>query len=152
MSTEFKVNQSEINNMVKRLQSLGKEVTDRKILQLIALTARNNIIQRTMAGLDVNYKPMKEYNRNYALSEGKTTVNMTKTGKMLNSMIFKVMGTDTAKIFFATARGRMLAKIHNTGKGKMPERNFFGISARDKKQAQQAYLKEVLRVKRAKSL
>ena len=151
MTAEFIVDEKEFSDIANKIAQLGKEVTNKTVLEKIALTIKNNIFQRTQAGKDVNFQPFAKYSSWYAQKEGKTIVNLAKTGGMLNSMTQKVLSNDTAKIFFTNKRARELALKHQTGEG-VPVRNFFGVSVRDRQDAQKEFLKQILEAKRKLAL
>jgi len=91
-------------------------------------------------GKDIFGRPFKPYSMNYILSKRKrfndpsnqdTTpknfVDLNFTGKMFSSLSFTVRASKGI-VFFKSAEQTKKAMIHNEGKGKMPKREFFGIS------------------------
>jgi hypothetical protein len=91
-------------------------------------------------GKDIFGRPFQPYSMNYILSKRKrfndpsnqdTTpknfVDLNFTGKMFSSLSFTVRPSKGI-VFFKSAEQTKKAMIHNEGKGKMPKREFFGIS------------------------
>lgn len=132
----------DIDNITRKLSKLGDKITAKSIIEQLALKIKDRIYLRTQAGYDVNYKKLAPYSPEYKKEKGKTIVNLTDTGGMLNSMIQKVMRNDTAKIFFSNDRARKLAKKHIEGE-RTKVRNFFGVNANDRGLAQKTYQVEI---------
>jgi hypothetical protein len=95
------------------------------------------------------FRSFQPYSSAYASEEGKTMVNLTLTGTMLNAMTQKALSNTTGKIFFTNAgysgtslTARDVAKIHNEGRG-VPKREFFAVSSQDNKSALNIYQKGV---------
>lgn len=91
-------------------------------------------------GKDVFGRPFQPYSMNYILAKRKrkndpsnqdTTpknfVDLNFTGKMFSSLTFTVRPS-RGIVFFRSAEQTKKAMIHNEGKGRMPKREFFGIS------------------------
>ena len=131
MSVEFIVPENEVRSIADRLESLGQSFSGSEILNIISMKLKNDILNRTQTGRDADGKPFKKYSAGYSSKEGKTVVNLTKTGLMLNSMTQKIMSNDTAMIFFSNPTARERAKIHNNGTNKMPQRKFFAFGVAD---------------------
>ena len=136
----YEVSQNEINSLVSRLSGLDKALINSTIIEKIAIDIKERIRLRTQGGKDVNYSSFKKYSLDYSIQEGKTLVNLTNTGEMLNSMTQKVMSNDTIKIFFSNKRARELAKKHQFGDG-VPVREFFGVGTKDREFAMATYRK-----------
>lgn len=149
MAIDIKVNDKQVNNIKKRLKRVGKSATNRRIMNTVLLKVKNNIILRTNSGKDVNMSPFLPYNPNYASEEGKTIVNLTRTGTMLGAMTQKVINNRKGKIFFINSGYKDsnttvhdLVRYHNQGDG-VPKREFFGASSIDNKLAVSEYQKAV---------
>jgi len=91
-------------------------------------------------GKDVHGRPFTPYSKNYIQAKRKrfndpsnrdTTpknfVDLNFTGKMFSSLGFTVRPS-RGVVFFRSAEQTKKALIHNEGKGRMPKREFFGIS------------------------
>ena len=96
-------------------------------------------------GRDVRDKPFKPYSKGYIQAKRKrfndpnnrdTTpknfVDLNFTGKMFSALTFTTRPS-RGILFFRTAEQTKKAMIHNEGKGKMPKREFFGISPIEQK-------------------
>ena len=149
---KISVKPGQIKSIVRRLNRFGKNISSRNVLNVIALGIKNRILVRTHSGLDKNFKRFYPYNAAYAEKEGKTLVNLTQRGHMLNSMTQKVLNNNVAKIFFSTKQQREKALWHVTGAGNLPVRDFFGVNRKDEKFALKAYQKNLSKVKRSLKL
>jgi len=96
-------------------------------------------------GKDVSGRPFKPYSKGYILARRKrfndpsnqdTTpknfVDLNFTGKMFSSLTFTTRPS-RGIVFFRSAEQTKKALIHNEGKGRMPKREFFGISSQEQK-------------------
>lgn len=136
---EYKVPHAQIVALERKFAGLGDALINKKIVETIALEIKENIESRTQTGKDMNGNKFKPYTKKYSDKKGKTTVNLTDNGLMLNAMTQKAMSNDTAKIFFMDNESARLAKIHHNGEGKMPERKFFGVGVSDRADAIKIY-------------
>ena len=100
MGLTVKVNNLQIKSVISKLERTKKAVTGKRIMNTILLKVKNNILLRTNAGKDVNFSSFQGYNAAYASLEGKTIVNLTRTGTMLNAMTQKVLSNTKGIIFF----------------------------------------------------
>lgn len=154
MAIEVTINEREVNNIISKLKRLKRPITSKLVMNSVLLKVKNNILLRTNSGKDVDFKPFKPYSSEYASEEGKTIVNLTKTGNMLNSMTQKVISNTRGKIFFrssgykdSTITTRDLARIHNEGDG-VPKREFFGTNKKDDETALKEYRKAIKKAKK----
>lgn len=141
-------------NISSKLEQYRQGLLDPKILYNIALKIKNNIFVRTSSGKDKDNNPFKPYSDRYKKKHGKTTVNMTLTGEMMNSMTQSMISNNVAMIFFSTSSGRQKAIWHNVegaGKSKIIRR-FFGASDKDTREIQNDFIIESERVKRMNNL
>ena len=96
-------------------------------------------------GKDVRGRPFKPYSKGYIQARRKrfndpsnqdTTpknfVDLNFTGKMFSALTFTTRPS-RGIVFFRSAEQTKKAMIHNEGKGKMPQREFFGISTMEQK-------------------
>jgi len=149
------INQAQVNEIIARLEGFGKKITTGAILEQLALQIKNIIYLRTQSGKDADGRPFAPYSVPYAKREGKTLVNLTKTGHLLNAMTQKVLTNSTAKVFFTTytypngMTTQTLAEIHNEkGAGKKGVvRKFFGVNEMDLQDLTKTYESEVARIK-----
>lgn len=94
-------------------------------------------------GKDVSGRPFKPYSKGYILARRKrkndpsnqdTTpknfVDLNFTGRMFSALTFTTRPS-RGIVFFRSAEQTKKALIHNEGKGKMPKREFFGISKQE---------------------
>ena len=96
-------------------------------------------------GKDVYGRPFRPYSMSYIQAKRKrfndpsnqdTTpknfVDLNFTGKMFSALTFTTRPS-RGIVFFRSAEQTKKAMIHNEGKGKMPQREFFGISTMEQK-------------------
>lgn len=96
-------------------------------------------------GKDIYNRPFKPYSKNYMLARRKrfndpsnqdtspkNFVDLNFTGQMFSSLGFTVRPS-RGILFFRSAQQTKKAMIHNEGKGRMPKREFFGISDMEQK-------------------
>lgn len=154
------IDQKEIDSLISRLETFGKRITTGAILEQLALRIKNTIYLKTQSGRDEDGRPFKGYSPAYKKREGKTIVNLTKTGHLLNSMTQKVLSNNTAKVFFTNYRypnglnTAQLAEIHNqkgAGHGRVV-RKFFGVSDADITDLVKIYQEEVAKIQKEQKL
>mgnify|MGYP003143404649 CR=1 FL=1 len=96
-------------------------------------------------GKDVKNRPFKPYSKSYIQAKRKRTndpsnqdtspknfVDLNFTGRMFSALTF-TLRPSRGVLFFKTAQQAKKAFIHNTGKGRMPKREFFGVSEIEQK-------------------
>jgi hypothetical protein len=96
-------------------------------------------------GKDVYGRPFRPYSMSYIQAKRKrfndpsnrdttpkTFVDLNLTGKMFSSLGF-IVRPSRGVVFFRSAQQSKKAMIHNEGLGKMPKREFFGISTMEQK-------------------
>ena len=113
-----------------------------KNLKDMALAIRKQILDNTKKGVDVEGNDFDAYSEAYLkakadyMSKGKgtpingnpSTVNLMLTGVMLRSMAVTRLNTSTYVIYFSDKNRALVAYAHQTGKGRLPVRKFFGVS------------------------
>lgn len=156
----IEINQEQVDAIASKLEKFGKRITSTAILEQLAVKIKNIIYLRTQSGKDADGSPFEPYSNAYLKREGKVIVNLTKTGHLLNAMTQKVLGNNTAKIFFTNFKypngitTQELASIHNergAGKSKVV-RQFFGVNDDDINDIVKTYESEVARIKQELSL
>jgi len=152
MGFEMSVDKQQLAKIKSNLAKTKTKVTSKRIMDTLLLQLKNDIFLRTNSGKDVNNVAFSAYNAFYAKSEGKTIVNLTKTGTMLNAMTQKVLSKTKGIIFFVNAgyagskeTARSVARKHMLGEG-VPKREFFGVSNQDTADAVKTYKKELDKV------
>jgi hypothetical protein len=130
-----------LKNKSSRVQSaIQKALADASAFQVDSIRERTE--QR---GKDVQGRAFKPYSKGYIQARRKRSndpsnqdttpksfVDLNFTGKMFSSLTFTTRPS-RGILFFKTAQQSKKAFIHNTGKGRMPKREFFGVSSLDQK-------------------
>lgn len=142
MSVEVTVDKRQIRSIEKRLRATKTAITDKTVLNAILLKLKSRILLRTLSGQDENNRPFVPYSEKYAKEEGKTIVNLQRTGEMLNAMTQKVLTGNKGIIFFNTSDAKTKAFKHQHGVG-VPQRKFFGINGFDEVSAVNLYANEI---------
>ena len=106
-------------------------------------------------GKDVNDRPFKPYSKGYIQAKRKrfndpsnqdTTpknfVDLNFTGRMFSALTFTTRPS-RGIVFFRSAEQTKKALIHNEGKGRMPKREFFGISAQEQNKINAIIIKNI---------
>ena len=106
-------------------------------------------------GKDVKGRPFKPYSKGYIQARRKrfndpsnqdTTpknfVDLNFTGKMFSALTFTTRPS-RGIVFFRSAEQTKKALIHNEGKGRMPKREFFGISSQEQKKINAIIIKNI---------
>ena len=145
--------QGQIKALIAKLkQTKGELLENRDVIEQMAVMGKNIIYLRTLQGKDVNGSDFPAYTPGYSGAHGKTTVNLVDTGTMLNAMTQKVLNNTTAMIYFLNITERNgelvqnIAKWHNTGAGKQPQREFFGLNDFDFKEIAKKYQEHVKKI------
>jgi phage gpG-like protein len=151
---QLRIDYKQISQVANNLRSLGRDISSESILNAIALKVKDNIILRTQAGKDFSYVPFKAYNKRYAAEHKKTIVNLTLSGKMMNSITQKMINNNTIRLFFATKEEREKATFHNiSGAGKNRKiREFFGVNENDEKLALKEYQAAIEKITKERKL
>ena len=130
-----------LKNKSNRVQSaIQKALADASAFQVDAIRERTE--QR---GKDVHNRPFKPYSKSYIRARRKRSndssnrdqspksfVDLNFTGKMFSALTFTTRPSKGV-LFFRTAQQSKKAFIHNTGAGRMPKREFFGVSLLEQK-------------------
>jgi len=139
--------------VIAKLHHMKRSLLTRKIMGAVAAKAVTIIKVRTEKGLDVNgsrfapysSKPAyikssnKKHSRFYpgGYREFKATRGggwLHDSGRMMSALQHRVFGRDRAVIRFTRTQEAIKAHGHNTGGGKLPKRNFFGLGSDGRKQ------------------
>lgn len=119
-----------------KLKNIEKFVgSKRLLLAKLANFEKFKILERTAAGKDADERFFKPYSPRYALfrrMHGRPTdkVDLFFHGHMLGSMTVK-SGASQAIIYFPDREQNRKATKHHYGKGCLPQRAFFAVSASD---------------------
>jgi len=100
-------------------------VTENTLAEAAGAFAHNRILNRTLGGQDVHDSPFAPYSDSYARTKS-GTVNLKQSGAMLNSISATGSGK-SARIQCSSS----IAQYHEQGTGKMPQRQFMGLSQQD---------------------
>lgn len=103
------------------LAKYAKRMTDNN-LPLIANEIISDIVIRTQKGKDVNNRSFKPYSKAYSIKKGTTSVNLTQSGRMLNSITFRKL-PNGIRLFFGASKENK--KAH--GNQSKNNRKFFGL-------------------------
>jgi len=110
----------------KDLRTLGAAV--KQAAQIV----RKEILKDTGASKDINGRKFKKYSAGYAAKKGNAKVNLKDSGKMLSSLRVKRISNTKYELSFSSKKEGIKAAVHNRGIGKMPKRQFFGLSKKAK--------------------
>ena len=132
--------------------AIQRALADASAFQVDAIRDRTE--QR---GKDVKGRPFKPYSKSYIQAKRKrfndpsnqdTTpknfVDLNFTGKMFSSLTF-ITRPSRGVLFFKSAEQSKKAFIHNTGKGRMPKREFLEYHQLSKKKLMQLLVKVLKR-------
>ena len=120
--------------MLKKSININKvynKVVDRKVvsnLQKLGNEVITDVIVRTQHGKDINNRAFKKYSPSYKKAKAKsfgTKVNLTRTGKMLNSITWKKI-RNGIRVYIASKAERDKAV------GNQKTRKFMGLDRRQK--------------------
>ena len=123
-------------NITPALKKMGYAVkqSDKQLIK-IASQVRNDIMKRTLSGKDVNertFKPYAPMTVEIRKKAGRPTskVNLSFYHHMLPMMKTSKVSYG-AEISFPDEAERGKARRHNFGKGRLPKREFFGLSKKN---------------------
>jgi len=120
--------------MTRKLDSMIKSVADE---------TRKDIIRRAQRGINIKDGRFKGYSKQYEAQKrrrgGGSRVNLTLTGDMFNSMVVSKMSRFKYRLHFNDSFENDKASRHNRGDGKMPKREFFGISRKMRAKLKKRY-------------
>ncbi len=132
---EVSIDTVQVLNGLNRLSNVDSAIN----FELIAAKSRQNIIDRTGLGKDVNNNDFAPYSAAYlrekSLTHDDITVNLQYSNSMLGSISFD-SDNNSALVFFLDRENSEKAKKHNLGEGGLPKREFFGLSTDDKEEIQ----------------
>ena len=115
------------------LTNIEKFLASPKPIKAYCEGAIEIIQDKTEKGVDYKHRKFESYSQAYAKRKGSSFVNLEVTGRMLSSIIFKVLNPGHAKIFISGGRA-IVGGVHSQGTRKMPQREFMNISdSTDKK-------------------
>lgn len=115
----------------------GVDIDNDALKQSINQSILDKILRRTSESLDVNEKKFKPYSKQYKKSDdfiafGKSNeVNLRLTGDMLELMDVIDESKNTTTIGWRDSDEAQKAHGHITGNGRLPKRDFFGLSSVD---------------------
>lgn len=114
---------------------LDRALLDRTIWK-IASDVKDNIQKRTKSGKDVNGTEFHEYSEGYQKYKQKrgltgNRVTLTNKGTMLNSLKLIKIAIAWVRLYIADTFAAEYGYYHQRGVGKMPKREWFGVSKQD---------------------
>jgi phage gpG-like protein len=148
MSFSVTIDKKQLESLIGKLEKFSNRITGKDIMNLISVQVKNLIRANTQGGKDKDGKSFKPYSARYSKKEGKSLVNLTNSGTMINAMTQKVLSNTMAKVFFINAAYKNgstvqeVAKAHIEGLRHLPIRDFFGLSDFNASQVQKEYQKE----------
>ena len=116
---------------MRTFRNIEKFLQSKKPMTAIAKEVKETILKKTEKGHDYMGRRFEPYSEAYAKRKKKKTVNLKDSGKMLKAITTKVVTPSHGRVYikFAGSPNRqIIANIHNTGTGKMPEREFMNLS------------------------
>ena len=142
---DVKDNSKFFKQQLKKKSEKLKSAIQRALAEASAFQVSAIRDRREQKGKDVSGRPFKPYSKGYIQARRKrfndpsnqdTTpknfVDLNFTGKMFSALTFTTRPS-RGIVFFRSAEQTKKAMIHNEGKGKMPQREFFGISFQEQK-------------------
>ena len=123
-------------NITPTLKKMGYAVkkSDKQLIK-IASQVRNNIMRRTLSGKDVDEKAFKPYHPLTVKMRQKAGRPTSKVNLSFYHHMLPMMKTSKvsygAEISFPDEAERKKGTYHNFGIGKMPKREFFGLSKKN---------------------
>ena len=122
-----------------------------KGLEQAGVQLKTIIDTRTDKGIDLNKRKFTAYSPSYAEEKGKSVVNLQDTNRMLQSIDSKIKNKNQVQIYFRSQSQAKKALWHQQGKGKLPERPFFGFNLKTEKVIRRSFeqfiKKEIKRLK-----
>ncbi|HXS93181.1 MAG TPA: hypothetical protein VN736_01180 [Candidatus Limnocylindrales bacterium] len=120
---------SNLVDLAKWLNELPVQLEpQRSELYHAATGQQERILARTVSGISVDLQPFAPYSP----ATGKNPpVNLTESGDMLASMTV-IADNDEAHVLFADEEQAQIARYHNEGTDRLPQRFFFGVSLQDR--------------------
>lgn len=130
------IDASEVRIFLDDLAELPDNFDTRKLVTDIANTIAARIKVRTGQGKDVKLKPFAPYSDSYKAFRAKkgrqtSPVNLQFTGRMLAGVFARTVSPTEARVGIGSAIEQRKGIIHQLGLGKMPKREWFGVSPRD---------------------
>lgn len=112
---------------VEALDGVGATVTSEGLANAAGAFAIDRILKRTRSGKDVNDNLFAPYSSAYRRKKG-GTVNLSNSGAMLESLGYQANSSIEATVTCSSE----IAQYHEDGTTKMPQRQFVGLSEKDK--------------------
>ncbi len=109
------------------LNKVERFLLSTKPMKLILKDVKERIEDRTAKGKDYKNRKFEPYSEAYAKRKKKTTVDLDDTGEMLDALKTRVISPKHGVVEIKGRRA-IIANIHTTGTGKMPERKFMAIT------------------------
>ncbi len=109
------------------LNKVERFLLSTKPMKLIVEDVKEVIERKTESGKDYRGHKFEPYSEAYAKRKKKTVVDLDDTGKMLRALKTKVINPKHGRVFIKGNRA-IIANIHTTGTGKMPQREFMAIT------------------------
>ena len=124
------------NNARSKLKSIKTLPDDKKMLGKLGEIAITAIEDRTARGVSVKGRRFKKYSQGYAKHRSRkgrgSEVNLSFEGRMLSNMTSKIKG-NAAVITLPNDLQDTKARVHHTGEGRMPRREFFSLNKKELK-------------------
>jgi len=111
---------------IDMLDGVAAVVTSDSFADAAGAFALDRILERTLSGKDVDDMAFAPYSSEYARKKG-GPVDLYDSGEMLRSLKYQVDSPTQATITCSSE----IAKYHEDGTDKMPQRKFVGLSERD---------------------
>lgn len=133
---ERKISEEEVSQTIDLSELLGREPSLEEKIEF-ADAFRNEVIDRTQSGKNINNRNFKGYTEDYADFKGSNQVDLTLFGDMLNAIdtdisgnnvSIKITDTEQATKAFAHITGY---KGHPTIPNGKYKRDFFGLNRKD---------------------
>ena len=122
-----------------KLKNVKKSLLTRTVMGQMSAQALLMINERTEKGKDREGRAFKRYSPEYAEFKAHRGGGwLDDKGHMLSDMSWTVQSNVRAFIHFSKADERLKASGHTSGSGRMPKRDFFGLT--------KAEMKEVLEI------
>ena len=110
----------------KMLQEISEFLESKKPMEGMVEDGKELVLEKTAKGFDYKHRKFHPYSPAYAKRKKSKTVNLRVTGDMLNSLRTEVFSHEHGQIKITNKE--IIAYIHHTGTGKMPQREFMNIN------------------------
>lgn len=147
---QFRVLQGDDPKLRINLKKIfGAEIKSESVRQQLVLDIVDKIVARTEKGKDINGSSFVPYSKAYKKSLdfnafNKTSkVNLRLTGDMLNSIDAIQTSPTEIEIGFIDEDSKLKASGHIKGSGKLPIRDFFGLTDKEIRELKREYEQDV---------